>query len=69
MSDRFAEILKKWEQQSAQDLNDITSKKLDFLNKVDEFGSVQEMQRELNAEAVREWDELPWKQKLLRIGH
>ncbi len=36
-SDRFELLLKKWEQQSRENLKESNKEKLDFLNKIDQY--------------------------------
>ena len=57
--DRFAALLKKWEQDGRRDLQEATKGKLDFLNNVDKYETLKEMQQMVNDEAIQEWNELP----------
>jgi hypothetical protein len=51
--------LKKWEEQGRSDLHEATKDKLDFLNKIDHYDSIKQMQEEVVQEAIQEWNELP----------
>lgn len=65
--DRFAMLLKKWEQESREDLKEANKERLDFLNKIDNYDSFQEIQQEISNEASKEWYELPLQTRLRRI--